>query len=162
MRRDVEESFLGAKIFYFSTVAIILGIFVTLKNPLRDDIIEGNYIHLIIVVILNAISSYLLLTAGKDPGFLEDTEQLMYEMNSPKKQDSDIGLVEEFEKRSDNSSLVSKGDLRSNSSNGSFPPERRFCEICRSFQPYRTKHCIKCERCVLKYDHHCFWIGKSF
>lgn len=39
------------------------------------------------------------------------------------------------------------------------PPQQRFCEFCQLLQPYRTKHCKKCEECVLKYDHHCFWIG---
>ena len=39
------------------------------------------------------------------------------------------------------------------------PPPQHFCEFCQMMQPYRTKHCKKCEECVLKYDHHCFWIG---
>ena len=38
-------------------------------------------------------------------------------------------------------------------------PSKRFCEICNVEQPYRTKHCRECDKCVRKYDHHCFWIG---
>jgi len=38
-------------------------------------------------------------------------------------------------------------------------PEQRFCEICCIVQPYRTKHCHLCERCIHKFDHHCIWIG---
>ena len=38
-------------------------------------------------------------------------------------------------------------------------PELRFCDHCKVHQPYRTKHCDKCERCVHKFDHHCFWMG---
>lgn len=38
-------------------------------------------------------------------------------------------------------------------------PKKRFCEYCSLEQPYRSKHCKECERCVRKYDHHCFWIG---
>ena len=42
-------------------------------------------------------------------------------------------------------------------------PEKHFCEKCNIYQPTRTKHCDQCEKCVHKYDHHCFWIGtKSF
>ena len=25
--------------------------------------------------------------------------------------------------------------------------------------PYRTRHCHECQKCVRKFDHHCFWIG---
>lgn len=39
-------------------------------------------------------------------------------------------------------------------------PRNRGCEICRLDQiPYRAKHCRECNRCVRKFDHHCFWIG---
>jgi hypothetical protein len=38
-------------------------------------------------------------------------------------------------------------------------PKKRFCEYCNLEQPYRSKHCRECEKCVRKYDHHCFWIG---
>ena len=38
-------------------------------------------------------------------------------------------------------------------------PERRFCEICGIYQPYRTKHSHEMGACVAKFDHHCFWIG---
>ena len=38
--------------------------------------------------------------------------------------------------------------------------ERRFCSPCGFDQPYRSKHCKYCNRCVASYDHHCPWIGK--
>jgi len=41
-------------------------------------------------------------------------------------------------------------------------PEQRFCEVCGIIQPYRTKHCQMCERCVHKFDHHCAFIGIKF
>lgn len=38
-------------------------------------------------------------------------------------------------------------------------PERRYCALCQNLQPYRTKHCSRCQACVAKFDHHCHVIG---
>eukprot|EP00897_Mesotaenium_endlicherianum_P000004 jgi/Mesen1/10003/ME000722S09288 len=35
----------------------------------------------------------------------------------------------------------------------------RKCATCQLWQPMRAKHCHDCDRCVLKFDHHCFWVG---
>ncbi|KNZ76633.1 Palmitoyltransferase PFA3 [Termitomyces sp. J132] len=39
-------------------------------------------------------------------------------------------------------------------------PEYRYCEVDRIVKPYRTHHCRSCGTCILKYDHHCPWIGQ--
>ncbi|CAI5976595.1 unnamed protein product [Closterium sp. NIES-65] len=36
---------------------------------------------------------------------------------------------------------------------------RRWCPYCRVQQPVRAKHCYDCGRCVLRFDHHCFWVS---
>jgi len=38
-------------------------------------------------------------------------------------------------------------------------PDLRVCHYCNIVQPLRTKHCRDCERCVSRYDHHCFFVG---
>lgn len=160
MRNDVKEAFFGAKIFYFATTLAVLGVCCVLKNPLKQNFCEENYFPIFSLLALITFSSWLICTAGKDPGFFEESDQVMYEMNFNEKKDSDFLLVEGIEKASDNS-FSSNGilnEFKSNSSDG-FPPEKRFCEACKVIQPYRSKHCMKCERCILKYDHHCFWIG---
>jgi len=35
----------------------------------------------------------------------------------------------------------------------------QYCEICKGYKAPRSHHCRKCNRCILKMDHHCPWIN---
>jgi hypothetical protein len=35
----------------------------------------------------------------------------------------------------------------------------RMCEKCHDIKPPRAHHCSLCERCILRMDHHCIWLG---
>ncbi|GLB44476.1 putative DHHC palmitoyltransferase family protein [Lyophyllum shimeji] len=39
-------------------------------------------------------------------------------------------------------------------------PENRYCPKDQIVKPHRTHHCRSCGTCILKYDHHCPWIGQ--
>ena len=34
-----------------------------------------------------------------------------------------------------------------------------YCEACNAWKPQRARHCKQCGKCVLRFDHHCPWIG---
>ncbi|KAI7815779.1 DHHC palmitoyltransferase-domain-containing protein [Gamsiella multidivaricata] len=36
---------------------------------------------------------------------------------------------------------------------------RRWCDICKIGKPDRCHHCSECDKCVLRMDHHCPWVG---
>ncbi|KAL2612080.1 hypothetical protein R1flu_023772 [Riccia fluitans] len=42
----------------------------------------------------------------------------------------------------------------------SFPSDNSVrCNYCQFLMPLRAKHCYDCDKCVLRFDHHCIWLG---
>lgn len=37
--------------------------------------------------------------------------------------------------------------------------EQNYCGACLLDQPIRCRHCSHCQKCVLTFDHHCFFLG---
>lgn len=132
----------------------------------------GYYTLLLIVVI-----SYYC-TAGSSPGYLEDVlrKDPSYEARAKGALDAssriEAGRGSPYygtfsgERREPSPSTSDGRHLvrSSNSSNhhsaangGSMHAGR--CPYCHLWQPLRTKHCHDCDKCVLRFDHHCVWLG---
>jgi len=55
-----------------------------------------------------------------------------------------------------------EAQARKKDSTDIFYVEKRYCTVCNLEQPFRSKHCKDCNRCIGKYDHHCPWLGIVF
>lgn len=95
-------------------------------------------------VVLQVLSSFFLIKASMmNPGYLP--KQIPpFEKGPPNaKSRSDYGSDYK------NSDVVSGGRIL----------KLKYCSTCLIYRPPRSSHCVDCDVCVERFDHHCPWLG---
>lgn len=108
---------------------------------------DTDYIN---ICLLEKVLVLLLLTSGRDPGIVPRN---LY----PPELEEDV-------------------DLASSRGGGQTPRLRlprtkdvivngvavktKYCDTCMLYRPPRCSHCSICNNCVLRFDHHCPWVGQ--
>ncbi|KAF8964416.1 DHHC palmitoyltransferase-domain-containing protein [Flammula alnicola] len=94
--------------------------------------------HLLVTYTLTFMAfSSLIICLARDPGPANAPSRL----DGTDREGEDIGLTE---------ALMPDND---------FSAPEKWCRKCWAPRAERTHHCSICNRCVLKMDHHCPWIG---
>jgi hypothetical protein len=127
-------------------------------NPLRD----GSNLWKVIYTLMHLTTIYYFLTTADNPGYAEPDSEEPHLL----KKDDDNSVDTNNSDETLNKIVGDKKDIEMGEIKAighirdlQIPPNRG-CKSCgiKSI-PYRTKHCKECDRCVRKFDHHCFWVG---
>lgn len=125
---------------------------------LHQTLLHLWYTVLYLLLVIATISQYLY-TAGSNPGYVADMLRDDQIAETDMKRAKDISTGSQKMERARavvgySSSTRMALWLGSGSSSSN-----RTCPTCRVFQPPRSKHCHDCNKCVLRFDHYCAWLG---
>ncbi|KAG1359476.1 protein S-acyltransferase 10 [Cocos nucifera] len=146
-------------------VCIVGVLFLLDTDLIRRTRQDPWYIVIYLVLFLVTLVQYFF-TSNSSPGYVIDAKKAWDEthatfinqrQSAPRHgsfvSSTDINRLGKIDSRMNWLKLVA--DL--------YPPESSSrnwtCTYCHIIQPPRTKHCHDCDKCVLRFDHHCAWLG---
>ncbi|KAH7426411.1 hypothetical protein KP509_10G001100 [Ceratopteris richardii] len=146
------------RIFMIVLHVVVVGLLFLLDRDVVHQIPHHLwYTALYLLLFVLTLFQYLF-TAGSNPGYVDDAlKDEMAAENERFLRDYSLGSGRVERSKgvaSYNSSTRLTVWLGSGSSSSN-----RTCPTCRVYQPPRSKHCHDCNRCVLRFDHYCAWLG---
>lgn len=135
---------LVVKVLWVALHIFLVGSLLVLDSDLRQKTLDKSWTAAPYYALLALTVAQFLRLAGSSPGYVREA----------------LDEDKSFEERAQtalNSTLLPPRGRYTNIEPLMPPPDK--CEHCGKIQPFRTRHCPICNECVLKFDHHCKWLG---
>eukprot|EP00747_Dinoflagellata_sp_TGD_P223954 gnl/TRDRNA2_/TRDRNA2_95923_c1_seq1.p1 gnl/TRDRNA2_/TRDRNA2_95923_c1~~gnl/TRDRNA2_/TRDRNA2_95923_c1_seq1.p1 ORF type:complete len:333 (+),score=44.84 gnl/TRDRNA2_/TRDRNA2_95923_c1_seq1:133-1131(+) len=91
-----------------------------------------------------------------DPGFVPEAWRTMSRQQASAHADGDNSL--QGDGQLEEKALAERRQVRTRHTSYA-PGCSTMCQNCQDRRPERAHHCSICNRCVLRFDHHCPWVG---
>jgi len=155
MTTDALWSGRFAKIYWLFTHLIVLLVLVLRKSTLHKKLfIEFDYPYAVFFFVIFCVCTVLYFACCINPGYAVKNKGGMLQLHDEDEHNEQLQIADNDDRASD----VELGVILSNKEEAQ-APHLHLCTHCNIIQPIRTKHCNECERCVSRYDHHCFFVG---
>ncbi|KAK4778093.1 hypothetical protein SAY87_018280 [Trapa incisa] len=165
-----RRSSLGLKLVLVILHLVYVGALFFFDKDLIDKTRREPWYTAFYVLLVIATLIQYFITACSSPGYVTDAMRAVSQTNSSSakaakqaasnKNGSIVVVADDPLRRQ---LLVNNSDSWSKTVADLYPlgtPTRNYiCSYCNVEQPPRAKHCHDCNRCILKFDHHCTWLG---
>lgn len=160
MTPDAVWSGRMAKFYWVFTHVIVVIILILRNSTLHQRIfVDHDYFYVAVFFVCLFICVVLYFACCVNPGYLPKNNDGM-RIHARTNHEEDSNNDSSAQNTSDTTVDVELGAVLANKpAEVSHEPEMHVCTHCNIVQPLRTKHCNDCERCVSRYDHHCFFVG---